>query len=66
MYRLDKSAFTVKNQTNEPKSYHYWLNKTAEERLNAAWYLILSAFDCDAHNPPQLDRKVFHIKRRNV
>lgn len=66
MYRLDKSAFSIKNQSTEPKSYNYWLNKTAEERLKAAWYLILSAYDCDEHNPPRLDRKVFHIKLRDV
>ena len=66
MYRLDKSAFTIKNQTIEPKSCDYWLDKTAEERLKAAWYLILSAYDCDAHNPPRLDRTYFQVKQRNV
>jgi hypothetical protein len=66
MYRLDKSAFTIKNQTNEPKSYHYWLNKTAEERLKAAWYLIQSAYDCNLQYPPRLDRTVFQVKQRNV
>jgi hypothetical protein len=38
-YRLDKTAFSVADLTDEPDERAYWLSKTPEERLRAAEFL---------------------------
>ncbi len=46
-YRLDKTAFSVANLTDEPDERAYWHSKTPEERLRAAEYLrqLLYGYD---------------------
>lgn len=46
-YRLDKSAFSVADLTDEPDERAFWLSKTPEERLRAAEYLrqLLYGYD---------------------
>ncbi len=44
-------------------SLDYWSNKTYEERLNAAWYLISCAYDFPLAEPPKLDRNFFSFRK---
>jgi hypothetical protein len=41
----------------------YWQNKTAVERLQAAYFLIAQAYDFDISNPPKMDRQQFSMRK---
>ncbi len=42
----------------------YWMSRSPEERMAAAWYLIATAWGFDPHNPPPMDKTVFSCKKR--
>jgi len=65
MYRLDRQAFSI--QTFETADNHraYWLSKSPRERLEAAWYLICSAWNLDPASPTTMDRSQFSIRKHS-
>ncbi len=63
-YRLDRSAFQIQSFKQASQQRAYWLSKTPEERMAAAWYLICVAYNLDYQSENKLDRTVFHIKKR--
>ncbi len=65
MYRLDRSAFKINTSSEAENNRAYWLRKTPDERLAAAWYLIASAWNLDYNNPPRLDRSVFSMRKNS-
>jgi hypothetical protein len=64
MYRLDKTTFKHQSVQAADQSTDYWREKTAEERLSAATYLILSAFGMLESGFPTMDKSFFQIKTR--
>ncbi len=65
MHRLDRSAFKISDFREAENNRAYWLKKTPDERLAAAWYLIASAWNLDYNNPPRLDRSVFSMRKNS-
>lgn len=63
MYRLDRSAFKINTFQEADNNRAYWMTKTPDERLAAAWYLIACAWNLDYNNPPRLDRNVFSMRK---
>jgi hypothetical protein len=62
-YRLDRTAF--KAQTFEEANDHctYWQQKTLTERLQAAQYLIKSAYGLLNKDFPPMDRTFFSTRK---
>ncbi len=63
MYRLDRTAFKIQSFEEAADTKEYWLSKTPDERLAAAWYLTCCAYGIDYDNPPRLDRTVFSMRK---
>ena len=63
MYRLDRTAFKINTFDEADNNRAYWMTKTPDERLAAAWYLIACACNLDYNNPPRLDRNVFSMRK---
>jgi uncharacterized protein (UPF0262 family) len=63
-FRLDRSAFKIQSHKDADTQQAYWLSKTPEERIAAAWYLICAAYDLDYGRQHRLDRNAFRIKKR--
>jgi hypothetical protein len=64
-YRLDRQAFSVQSFEEASKQRDYWMQKTAMERLAAAWYLVCTAYQLDYHGQHRLDRTAFSIRTRS-
>ncbi|CAN5345339.1 hypothetical protein BH09BAC1_BH09BAC1_26320 [soil metagenome] len=62
MYRLDRTAFKIQTFEEADNNRDYWLSKTPEERMAAAWYLTCCAYGIDYKNPPRLDRECFSMR----
>jgi len=60
-YRMDKTVFKI--QTFEEADNHYgkWVNKSYSERLDAAFYLICTAFGIKPST--KLDRTAFSKRK---
>ncbi len=61
--RLDRSVFKVQSFHEAENTRAYWLTKSPDERFQAAWYLICSAWNIDAKNPPRLDKTYFSSRK---
>jgi hypothetical protein len=64
MYRLDKTTFKHQTVQAADQSTDYWREKTAEERVRAATYLILSAYGMLESGYPPMDKSFFQFKNR--
>lgn len=64
-YRLDRQAFSVQSFEEASKQRDYWMQKTAMERLAAAWYLVCTAYELDHHGKHRIDRTAFSIRTRS-
>ncbi|MEM1215986.1 MAG: hypothetical protein AAGJ82_09895 [Bacteroidota bacterium] len=64
IYRLDRSAFAIRPIDDTVTNTQYWLTKTVEERIAAAYYLSLRAYGYDPAQPPRLDLTVFSTRTR--
>ena len=60
-YRLDKTAFNSQTLQEANDHYGFWKNKTQSERLNAAFYLIVQAYNVTAAT--RLNRKAFSKRK---
>jgi uncharacterized protein (UPF0262 family) len=63
MFRLNRNAFKIQTHEESSNTRSYWLSKSPQERLEAAWYLICTAYNIDIKNPPRLDRTVFSMRK---
>jgi hypothetical protein len=63
MYKLDRTAFSIKTFKEADNNRAYWLSKTPAERWAAAWYLTCCAYGIDYKNPPKLDRTAFSMRK---
>ena len=63
MYRLDKTHFAIKTFEEASNTKGYWLSKTPNERVYAAWALICAAYHIDINNPPALDKNAFSMRK---
>jgi len=64
-YRLDRQAFNIQSFEAASSQRDYWMQKTATERLAAAWYLVCAAYQLDYHVKHRLDRTAFSIRTRS-
>ena len=63
-YRLDRSAFSIQTFAEATQHRTYWLSKTPQERIEAAWYLICAAYNLDYKVETKLDRTCFQMRKR--
>lgn len=63
MFKLDGTAFKIQTYEQVSNTSEYWLTKSPQERLDAAWYLIFFAYNIDIKNPPRLDRTAFSMRK---
>ena len=62
-YKLDRTAFQAKTFEEADNHYSYWENKTFKERLEAANYLIQSAYGYLGKSLPPVDRTYFTTRK---
>jgi hypothetical protein len=62
---FDKTIFKIQSFVDADNQYNYWSNKSFEDRLAASRELILVAYQLKVIGFPNLDKKVFTIKKRN-
>lgn len=60
-YRLDRTAFSAQTLNEANNHYGFWKNKSQEERLNAAFYLISKAYNVTAAT--KLNKMVFSKRK---
>lgn len=65
-YRLDRTAFAIQSFEESAHQRQYWLTRTPQERLAAAWYLICAAYNLDVSQPQRLDRTVFSMRKQKA
>lgn len=61
-YPLDRTYFKV-STLQEAGNDTYWKDKSLKERLEAAYYLITSAYNFSPETPPTLDRTYFATRK---
>ncbi len=61
-FRLDKTAFKAQTVAEADESMRNYLNYSAKERLEIAYYLTSIAYGFDIDNPPRMDKTFFQIK----
>ncbi|MCS7019732.1 MAG: hypothetical protein RMJ87_11850 [Cytophagales bacterium] len=64
MEKLDRTAFKIQSFEQASHQREYWLSKTYRERLEAAWYLICSAYGIVPGHNDRLDRTCFQMRKR--
>ncbi len=62
-YRLDRTVFKVQTFEAARQNRSYWMTKSPRERLEAAWYLICSAYNIEHTAMHQLDRSAFSMRK---
>ena len=61
MYKLDKTFFKATTLNETAATYNYWKSKSAQERIEAAIYLIKTSYRIDAF--PKMEKKIFAIRK---
>ena len=64
-YRLDRTKFKMQSFSEASHQLEYWKNKSLDERLKAAVYLISVAYGYDFDNPLRLNRTVFSMRKHS-
>ena len=62
-YKFDRTAFKASTFQEADDHYTYWKHKSLKERLEAACYLITSAYNFSSENLPALDRSYFTTRK---
>lgn len=63
-FRLDRTSFKAGNHQSASNNYDYWKDKSLNERLQAANYLISVAYNYPYDVPPRMDRNIFSARKR--
>jgi hypothetical protein len=63
MYRLDKTHFAIKTFEEASNTKGYWLPKTPNERIYAAWYLICAAYRIDVNSQVPMEKNIFSMRK---
>jgi hypothetical protein len=61
-FRLDRTSFKATTVEKANDHISYWRNKSYKERLEAASFLIMHAYQIDINT--RLDRSVFSKRKR--
>lgn len=64
-YRLDRQAFSIQSFEKASKQRDYWMQRTAMERLAAAWYLVCTAYQLEYQDEHHMDRTAFSVRTRS-
>jgi hypothetical protein len=64
MERLDKSVFKKQTLQEASNNRSFWMKKSPEERLVAAYRLSLRAYGYDPDHPPKMDKTYFRKRKR--
>jgi hypothetical protein len=62
-FRLDKTAFRIQSFKETDDQRAHWLAQSEEKRLEAATYLILSAYGLLESGFPPIDKTAFSMKK---
>lgn len=62
-YKLDRTAFKAFTFEEADNHYAYWENISLKERLEAAYYLIQSAYGYIGSDLPPVDRTLFSTRK---
>ncbi|HMQ59776.1 MAG TPA: hypothetical protein PKE06_03860 [Flavilitoribacter sp.] len=64
--KLDRTQFKRQSFDEADHTRDFWMSKTPEERLRAAWLLICSVFGIDPESPPRMNRNVFAARKHTL
>lgn len=62
-YRLDRTAFKAQSFAEADDHYSYWKDRSPEERLRAAAYLIRSAWGIESEEQFRMERRLTSMGR---
>ncbi len=62
-YPIDRTYFKASTIEEADENYTYWKHKSLKERLQAAYYLITSAYNFSPECPHSIDRSYFTIRK---
>ena len=65
-YRMDRTAFRINSFAEADNNTAYWLRQPVAERLRAAWYLTLQAYNLDPAELPTFDRTASALRYRRT
>lgn len=63
-YPLDRTSFKIQTFEAARQNRSYWMAKSPRERLEAAWYLICSAYNIEYSSGHRLDRTAFSMRKQ--
>ncbi len=63
MFRLNKSAFRKQTFQEADHTKDFWLSKSVDERLQAAFYLQSITYGFNPADPPRMNKTVFSKRK---
>ena len=63
-YRLDRTQFEAFKAEEKQSDYGYWSERSMEERLEGAYYLICSSYGINPNNFPKIDKTHFEVYKQ--
>ena len=66
MFKLDRTVFEKGKADSMSNNVDYWQNKSPQERLSAAWYLVCCGFRIpnSTSSTLSLDRTIFSCEKK--
>lgn len=64
MYKFDRTKFENFKAEDRKSDYAYWSERSLQERLETAFYLISVAYNLDPQSFPRMDKGVFESRKR--
>jgi hypothetical protein len=62
--RLDKTIIKKQSRDDADRTVGYWMTKSPEERLIAAYHLSLRVYGYDPVNPPKMEKALITKRQR--
>ena len=66
MYKMDRSYSKAQTFAGAEKDKLFLKTDDLSERLSQAWYLTAMAYSIDPLNPPQIQKVLISIRKREI
>lgn len=63
--KLNRKAFKIQTFEEASNQRQYWLQKSPQERLVNAWFLICQTYGLDYEKHHPLNRTIFRVRKWN-